>query len=510
MVRKNLSLLLLISLFGAQMLADDSSSCDTLKSKCCETGSKTFFRPRSFIEDVTFILALNNYNIYRNYYAPFDNNSDDQRINIAKGIFYQKSRNNEHKVAEYFLPNNKKCITIKETGPADIDSLWLEVMAPVGSSYSSVLTMDPKRSMFGGYLSYHQQFQCLMGSWFEANFAVYEVKHNLRAKETLSGPKGIIPNAATALQYLDSDNLVYGKISPCNLENRGFDDIQLKLGYDYFNCVGDRHLGLYAQAIVPIADKPNARHLFEPLIGRAHWGVGLGLNTACKVMEKENKSLVFMADVSWQYLFKAREKRSFDLTANGDWSRFLLGTTRTPGQIFPLINSLTQTVQVTPRNTVNFWTGLHFQKCRLHVEAGYNLWYRQCEKLRLNESICSGNSCNSPVSVNNSGIQPFGTFGIFGLGNVCVPITASNASINQPRVDVVSNSVFVPVTINELNLTSAAQPRIITNKFYGSLAYDFNLCERSINMGLTGSYEFSHNKNALDQWGIAWNINAEF
>lgn len=508
---KRISVLLLVSLFSAQAFAAGSGSC----GKTCTTDelSRTFFKPRALIEDVTFFLALNNYNQYRKYYGPFDNNHDDQRIYVAKGVVYQKTRDNECKLAEYFLPNNKKSITIAETGPADVDSLWLTVMAPTGSSYSSTLSLNPERTMIGGYLSYRQEFECFEGTWFEANFAAYSVTHNLRAKEVLTGDKvlGTLPGAATALQYLGGDQLNYGKISPCKIENCGMDDIELKLGYNYFNCAGTGHLGGYVQTLIPVSEKPNARYLFEPLVGRFHWGLGAGLNCASKFIEKENTALVWMADVSWEYLFKSKEKRSFDLTKNGDWSRFMRGVVQNTSVTFPLINSLTQVVNVTPGNVVNFWTALHYQKCKWHLEAGYNLWYRQAEKIKAINAACGGVvPCGNNNLINTPNAAPVGTFGILDINNVCVPVTASNATISTQRVDVAPDATFVPIQFSDLNLSSAAHPKVLTNKFYGSLAYDFMVYDRPLNVGITASYEFTDKKDALEQWGICGNFGVEF
>lgn len=508
-MKKKISFLLLLSIFNVHLFADDSSSCE-VSSCSVDQGSKTFFRPRALIEDVTYFLALNNYNQYRKHYGPFNNYPDDQKINIGKGVVYQKTRDCQQRVAEYFLPNNKQAITIKENGPADVDSLWLTVITPKGSAYSSVLTMNPERKLIGGYLTYHQDFECYAGSWFEANFAAYSVKHNLHAVEkNQNSARGTIAGATTALQYLGGDQLNYGKISSCNLENSGMDDIELKLGYNYYNCAGTGHLGFYAQTLLPIAEKPNARYLFEPLIGRAHWGLGGGVNLASKLLERENTSLVWMGDLSWYYLFKSKEKRSFDLTANGDWSRFLRGVTNPTATTFPLINSLTQFVDVTPRNVVNFWTALHYQRCKWHLEAGYNLWFRQAEKISLNSTGCNNSSCNISL-VNTSNAAPFGTFGIVDLNNVCTPITASNANISQPRTAVVADAIFTPITLANFNLASAAHPRVLTNKFYGSVAYDCTVHGRPLNVGVTASYEFTNHKNALEQWGVCGNFGVEF
>lgn len=81
---------------------------------CIANGeSRTFLRPRSAIEDVSLYLGLNNYNIYRTFYGPQNDNEKTETIFIAAGLFFEKSTNGD-KLAEYFLPNNKSCVSIKK------------------------------------------------------------------------------------------------------------------------------------------------------------------------------------------------------------------------------------------------------------------------------------------------------------------------------------------------------------------------------------------------------------
>ncbi|MDR3647281.1 MAG: hypothetical protein P4L22_07095 [Candidatus Babeliales bacterium] len=507
-MKKSFLILLLLS-FCQLMQAAESKACNTSNENYC--GSRTFFRPRSVIEDVSIFFSLNNYNNYRNYYGFHVNEADSERINISKGTFYEKSvspRGNDDcnkNVGTYFLPENKPAISIIQNGAnADVNSLWLNVEAPTGSTYSSVLSLNPERQIFGGYFSYFQEFECLKGSWLEVDFAVYEARHKLHAKEVRinNDVTGIVPGAATALQYLQggTNQLQYGKFL-CDRNNVNFDDIQVKFGHNWFNCNQSAHLGLYGQLLVPIAPKPTAKYLFEPLVGRAHWGLGAGLNGAYKFYETENHACVLMADASYQYLFKSNELRTFDLTPNGQWSRYLLATKpATTIDTFPLLNATTESVSVTPRGVVNFWAGLHFQKCDWHFEAGYNLWWRQAEKISLNNRGCGSTKGCTVSNVNGNVIN--GNIGIFALDNICTPLTASTATISDPTSAIVTDSTFIPVNISELNLASAAHPRTLTNKVYGSLAYDIRVYDRPLNMGITGSYEFSKDRNAFNQWGI--------
>ena len=67
---------------------------------------------------------------------------------------------------------------------------------------------------------------------------------------------------------------------------------------------------------------------------------------------------------------------------NDDWSRYLEVAKPTAlGTPLPGINYLTQSVNVTPRNSATIWTALHFQHYNFHLEIGYNFWYRQKESV---------------------------------------------------------------------------------------------------------------------------------
>ena len=146
-------LLILVSMFQLQeILADDN--CDTCctgsnNQDCENTRSKTFFRPRSIIEDVSIYFGESNYNNYRRYLAPDEDPRDEReaKIHLYRGFFYEQSRKSQ-KLAKFFLPGNKNIISIQENGTGDVGSLWLSTIAPVGQLYSSDLCISPKERSF--------------------------------------------------------------------------------------------------------------------------------------------------------------------------------------------------------------------------------------------------------------------------------------------------------------------------------------------------------------------------
>lgn len=506
--------------------------------------SRTFFRPRSAIEDVSLFLGLNNYNLYSKFYAPHESNceQDNQTVFIAAGAFYQKSTKGE-KLARYFLPNNKSCASIKEDGSGDIGSLWFELIAPGKSLYDSTFTLRPERSIVGAYFNYHQFFCCNQRLWLDVKMAAYQAKHKLRPCENVSTGPGIVPGISNALDYLSSDTLCFGKIGNCTSKVTGFDDIEVKLGYEVYTC--DRsQISLYASGLIPSANKarPHARHLFEAIVGRGHGGVGGGFNGGINFWDCGDSSLALMADFSYQYLFKRCECRSFDLCANGDWSRYLKvinnntpplddmtiymdrisPTLNTMTDSRPAINYLTQSTEVTLRSVIDFWTALHYQHCNWNIELGYNLWWRQSEKVCIKRR--DGDLGVGIFNLNNTPPAPTYVYST----DIQTPGTASTATISQSRtlngtgtnnvltdlaITPASNGIALPTFIQlntaNFNLTSASHPSCLTNKIYGALSYDIRRSCVPFNVGLGGSYEFADRK-ALSQWGVWGNFQVMF
>jgi len=340
------------------------------------------------------------------------------------------------------------------------------------ATIESIICIKPERKVGGVYFDYHQDFCFCINIWLDVKFAIYQATHNLHAKETLLST--VSATDCTPLCFLSSNLLQYGKLSTGDLKNVGFDDIELKLGHlKYFtNNANDKngYLGIYGSVLMPIASRPSAEFLFEPLVGRGHWGFGAGLNAAKNIYKCENTSVTLLSDFSYQYLIKRCELRSLDFNA-GPLTRFTAASTLTStSPAVPATNLTTLNLDVTPRGVINFWLASHLQYCRCHAELGYNLWWRQSEKL------CFRDAC-PPTDFDSLGI-----------------------------ID--DSLTFIPLTLDNLNLASASHPRVLTHKFYLGLSYDA-IC-KDVNIGLAASYEFSHDRNAFDQWGIWANIETNF
>lgn len=457
--------------------------------------SHTFFTPRQITTDPTFELALTDYLIYN----PVNNNN----LQLSIKPFYQHSVKPQE-TAEFLLPNNKSCATVREQGTGDINPLWFNVIGSVGTYYNSTLSLKPSRATFGAVLTFYANLDVLAdGLWILINTAVMGASHKVDANEKNRVGRGTIPGFENLCDAFNNPIWYSGKITCCDTTKKkgGLDDIQVKLGYDLFMC-DNGHIAPYAVCTIPTGDRPRSKYLFEPLVGSKHGSLGAGLNTEYTLCQESNYHTSILGDFKYRYVFAATECRSFDLCNNGDWSRYLLlATQNQPLDSFSGINYFTLPAKVTPRSTIDFWLAAHHQYCNWDVEIGYTLWWRQKERIKL--SRCAN---ASPLLSNN--------IGIYDMAGVCTPpaISASTARINESFVNnsIVSDTTFIPVTFNQINLSSAKHPQALSNKVYlaGSWRYDAT-CHSAL-FGLGSSYEIASNKNALNQWAVWANIGLDF
>lgn len=420
-----------------------------LSSENCSSFSRTFFRTRSVIEDVNFFLALNQYNFYQNYFVPCCYASINKNAHISIGAFFEKTQNS--KIGNYFFPGCAEAN--KETETESFESI--------------IMSLEPERKIVGVYFDYHQDFCFLNGIWFDIKTAFYEATHNLNANELVLNSIDNI-EACSPLSFLSSEELLYSRIPTCKLKKKGIDDIEIKLGAFLLNCPDyGYYLGIYSSFLIPTAPKPNAEFLFEPLIGRGHFGIGTGSNAAVSIYKSENSSITLLTDCSYQFLFNNEETRSLDFKAGG-LTRYILASPQNNRQdLTPAVNLTTLCLNVEPGSTINIWAALHFQYSKLHTEFGYNYWWRNKEKISFQKN-------------------------------------------QKDRIDldigIFIDDEFIPINSNNLDLNSASHPSTSTNKVYLALAFD--VC--CINFGIGATYEFSNNIKAFDQWGLWGNLQISF
>ena len=428
----------------------------------------------------------------------------------AKPLF---SHNIGTKFAQYFTIDQKPVLNVQEDGSGDIDPLWFQVFSPQGSFYSSNLAFNPKRTTFGSMIYTLVNITDHIST--SANTALISTRNNIGISETNIDYPGTTPQLQTVTQVLSNTTfLKYGAIGD-TLTKSGIDDIQIKLIYHSYSAQEYDHYEYkklfyeaYLLAGIPTGQGSQAIYLFEPLVGSSHPQIGLGGN-----LHYSFGKLRFQAEAKWRYAFAGDEIRSFDLTKNGQWSRYM----PVVDSLFPAsqstgVNNLTFLTQVTPRNSFDLYLAAYYDLHEtLHVELGYDLWVRQAESIQVNP-IFSSPAIGIADLDNLYPLQLTGT--LASAPSAGGATSASGANISQaafgPNIAPSDSPIFIGIQPTDLNLTSACAQQSLSNSIYGSIAYTKELYRHALRSGLSIAYECGHGINVPNNISVMLTIDLLF
>src|SRR3990167_192266 len=340
--------------------------------------SNTFFARRSITTNPVFELPENNFQMN-------EAKNSDVSFQFFSDTFFQASVKEKNQ-GKYFFPNNKECQNFYENkANTDINSVWFGNITPVGSYYESKLCLAPSQRTFGqGYMINIKK----CNYWMRINTNVIAIKTKTNLKEYDKKENGLIVGRKNAFQALcpsTAPYFDYGNICNCSSSKTNFDDIQIKLGWDI-----KPNKSFYGVIVIPTGAKVEPINIFEPIVGSRHFSAGFGVNANKNFWTNDRWNAAI--DCKFNYALPAKEIRSFDLTLNGQWSRYLLVVKSSDPQTktYPGINLFTREATVSPRSNFNLWSALHYKNDHFHFEAGYNLWVRSKEKISKISAIDSG------------------------------------------------------------------------------------------------------------------------
>jgi hypothetical protein len=482
MVPKKINLLVMLFLFLCNNLVQAMCSTE------CNISSHTTFVPRTMAQNLVLELALDNYYTY--HIMPEAGECSWLSLQVTAPYFFKS--NKKHKLSEYFLPKCQRCIAVGQNNVSDVSTPWLEIISPASAPFSSTICLHPTRTVIGGavrlffdFRSFFSDSDCWQNWWASIFIPIQQVRHDLHIQETPnlgSGSPTVPPSFPNVIAALNNPAWIYGKFSPKKLKRTGIDDICIKLGIDFIrnDC---RHLGVYGLVFVPTGRGPDARYLFEPLVGTKYPGVGVGFNFDSEIYACNDRSIDFMVEGRYAHLFKHKELRSIDLF-NGDWSRYLLVVTPTnTANPLPGINFFTQEVSVHPRSFYEVWAAFSFNCCNWHLEFGYDFWMRSKEKIKLADKdlgvgiydIAFNPSIACPVSAHCARIcQGVPTLPDAPVSDTTFTTVKNSKAINKEGTqrDGTSCCPVYCAQANQcsyLNLDSAANPRALSSTIYGAI-----------------------------------------
>ena len=302
----------------------------------------------------------------------------------------------------------------------------------------------------------------------------------------------------------------YGKFG-CSRQAVGLSDIEMALGWDIVsNFQG--HAGFNIRASIPTGTRPKSEYLFEPIVGNGkHWELGFGFTGHVLLWEMDGEQqFSFFGDVNVMHFFNARQRRSFDIVTNGFGSRYMLvkqfdANQNYTGNSLPAINVTTLNINV--RNAIQIDMALMFGYTynAFTFDIGYNMWFRSHDEITPLECL------------------PQNRYGFKGIQNVVniigtpLDTTQSTATLHgnnlSQRAAVVDPNSPQFFNMNDLDLTSASSPRVLTHKFFSYIGGSWPDSCRNILpfFGIGGEIEVEglnlrdqkrFSKDTLSQWAV--------
>lgn len=453
-------------------------------------------------------------------------------------VFGGKSRHSSA-LARYFLPNGQETITIGEQSKAPNSPNFPDVLASnlniftVEDNYLATITLSPQQTTVGGAFDFRWSFwrseEKGRGFWLEVLLPFARVKNQLNLTEnpiTTSAPDTTISDATgvpvfnNATEAFKQAAWLFDKIddSASAMKRTRVSDMEIKLGYEWID-YEPYHVESYLGFLAPTSKTETAEYLWaaQPGFG-GYWGIMWGSAGGMNIYNNDEKefSVRFETNCHSQYLFRKNQVRTLDLK-NKPWSRFLpLYVNQAQAQeaasliptnlinaqnlATPGVNVLTRTVQVTPGFMFDHNSAFVLSWKKFEFEAGYNLFGRQGEDIKLVDSFngnnpaikdLNGQGFTNPIR-NVSGND-------FLLRAVVTPTVLDPVPLPVP----LANYSTSAINDNDLDLASAATPCLLAHTIYGTLGYNWDEMKYPMFANFGGSVTFSRSNNAvMERWAF--------
>jgi hypothetical protein len=408
----------------------------------------------------------------------YSNNQTSYELEPIFSAAYDTAHINEN-----IMLNGESSLLLNQQGNGDINPYWLNLISNNGAAnYNSILTFTPSLRQAGVLLHWYKQFK---RSFLDIKTALVQCTSEITLSE-VGGDNGANTGILNAQQAFTQSDWNYGKIGESN-HVAGLDNIEIRFGasgalHDQNETSYNMFFSGFGIIEAPTGSGTKAEYLFEPQVGTNHWGIGVGI----EALLANNDDLKFMMGANLRYLTPGLETRSFDLTENGQWSRYLLlqyiyNLPNTPIAGVAGINLFTQSAYIQGRIEFNAYTRLAKQVGNCLFELSYNYFYEQAETIKFIETIMPG----------------YGIYALTGpAGGGGGTTTSSLATINQ---DVTSlDAAPVELTTSMLNKSSGAAGAYGVN----NLTARVEKVGDDFIYGCGASIEVAQSASAVSTWSV--------
>ena len=458
--------------------------------------------------------------------------SDTFNAHFSAGFEFSHSMNKE-KLAKYFTLGDTTSISFGKADETTADVVAVNFFLP--EDHESTVTFNPKFWAMNGEFRLRVGLGELMeGVWFDVNLPIVHAKYDLgltpsvKTAGTAAIPEemsvgtesvgtfayadpvaALLGDKAVTGNTLVNAPLTYGKFGTAeDGKKTKIGDVHIALGYDLIN-KDDAQLGLAVLGHINGDEVSNAKYVNTPSIGTAgRHGVGARLDGSVRLWENNETSLSAHLRADGAYIFDATVRRSFDFTANGVWSRYLLLKKRSDYQT---VTSIVNAVNVTSLQAkigkfgvydVNLMLSL--SHCAWEVNAGYNI----------------GGATKEKLSKWVDTIAP-STYTFFGYDNAPVT-TATTDTTHAPTINIdgsngtagttlsAANLAAQSITNELLNQDSGLRPNTMSHRVYANLGYCYDKSEWMPTVSVGFSAEFSADNKSVRTYGAHGTMGISF
>lgn len=527
--------------------------CENICMSPC--GIRTLFLPRSQGSNMARYLAG-----WREYLPTCDGKVWG---NWTITTEYTRSRDGD-RIAQYLFGSNQLHFSGSQVPDRNSCDLLADYFG-LSTTFEGTIAFSPRIDNIILTTNYYLGLdQWCPGLYFRFNMPIVTTRWDLgihcQEKNNITAPQ-VFPEcymskdtteAAPSIRDALSGNFVFGDMEqpflfgkfPCGREQKtGVAELDFIVGY---NVVADEasHAGLYLITVVPTGNKPESDIIFEPIVGNGRlWEIGPGISAHFDVIRSGLHILSFYINGYIAHQFKKIQKRSFDFIGRGPLSRYMLlkefslkdDAFEYNGSLVNAIDFATRAVRVGGSAKVDIAAKMTYYYDRWGIDLGYNLYAKTKEKLRLEPDL-------SPSDLNNR------RFGFKGTEGVCykilntssgdivgkVPLNSVQQTARINRGGPVTNpkpimledgeepitwdspttpplklaqasDPLVFVSIDSLDILSAAVPHQLTHKFFAHVSYTAGDIPCEPQVGIGGEIESdgrSRLLGALNQWGV--------
>jgi len=592
---KHLSHLLLITMLytiATGLYAQSCATCNTSNSSSSDTSTNNTDSSCCSDTEVcgnvvckTVFLPFSQGENRARDYAGIDcfkyvNNPDETSWYFTADIAYQENFH-KSKLGAYFFPNGTNTLHVgpdqspflTTTPDPTVDVSGFEVL--LSSTFDGTLTINPRiRNVIVEPTLYVGLDKWVEGAWFWTKIPITNTRWFLDCCETVSSQGNsiialdvfgdLVANLYTApgigspvsagfppapafgkpdqIQQafggvLTVNNyscpLKAGKLLCCEDVTTAIADIPVHLGYNIVR-KDNAYLGVYFRAVFPTGHTKNRQSLFDPTVGYNRWQFGIGTNMGAKLYEKNDTSLSIIADGYYTHIFNKSQCRTFDLTHNGCFSRYLplteallvapdLSVSQTTvvistGNVVPIANVFNICVDSGFNWNFDGVVFLQAQHKRWIADLGYEVKARSRESLSsplASSHLCDPcmedcGDCCTPQQVGPNDNKQYAIKGLdqtFAYNTILIE-SLNNATINNATGPGTTGFDFPPIFLNAQNIESQLDycsgqvPAALSHKLWGHIGYTLEDYDHPISLGLGAEGEWGHANKALSLWGI--------